>query len=565
MLGQRGDRTLPEEEDSTMPKPRLTTAQLLEEVSALRQQNAALQATFAEQRRLAQELEEARDYAQGIIDTVREPLVILTSELRVLSASRAFYQMFQTTPGETEQQFLYALGNQQWDIPALRQLLEDLLPHNSYINDFEVTHTFPRLGQRTMLLNARRIARDHPPAQLILLAIEDVTELQRAAQLLQHRAEWFTVTLTSIGDAVIATDTSAALLFMNPEAERLTGWTLAEALGRDITEVLTLISEETRQVIENPIKRVLREGIVLGLANHTLLIRRDGREIPIADSGAPIRSADGTLHGVVMVFRDITERAELEHELVQAKDAAEAADRTKREFLATMSHELRTPLGVIVGYTDLLIEDTFGTLTEEMRGILQRVRKNAAELLDLIIAVLEVSQLAAGRLHVQVHEVRLSVLLEELKAETREVWESSPLAFTWQAVSELPVLWTDAGKLKTVLKNLIGNAVKFTPQGHITVRAQRREDGVEICVTDTGIGIPGEALATIFEPFRQVERAGQGDPRGTGLGLHIVKQLMELLGGTVAVESALGKGATFRVWLPGSMKATTSAGEDRAG
>src|SRR5262245_14467845 len=226
-----------------MPEPRPTTAQLLEEVRVLRSQNTALQAALAEQRRLAQALEAARGYAQSIVDTVREPLVVLTGELRVLSASRAFYQIFQTTPGETEQQFLYGLGNRQWDIPALRQLLEELLPHNTYVNDFVVTHTFHQLGQRSMLLNARRIVQDHHPPQLILLAIEDVTERQRAARVLQQRTEWFTVTLASIGDAVIATDTSATILFMNPEAEQLTGWTLPEALGRDITEVLTLVNE----------------------------------------------------------------------------------------------------------------------------------------------------------------------------------------------------------------------------------------------------------------------------------------------------------------------------------
>jgi PAS domain S-box-containing protein len=347
---------------------------------------------------------------------------------------------------------------------------------------------------------------------------------------------------------------------MNPEAERLTGWTLPEALGRNITEVLTLVNEETQQVIENPIKRVLREGIVLGLANHTRLVRRDGRAIPIADSGAPIRSAEGTLHGVVMVFRDITERAELEHKLVHAKEAAEAADRTKSEFLATMSHELRTPLGVIVGYTDLLVEDTFGTVSEEMRSVLQRVRKNAAELLDLIIAVLDVSRLEAGRLPVQVDEVQLPVLLKDLQEDTRELWEPAQVAFAWQAEPGLPIISTDPGKLKTVLKNLIGNAVKFTPQGRITVQARHRDEGVEICVTDTGIGIPQGALAMIFEPFRQVATTGQGDARGTGLGLHIVKRLMELLGGTVAVESEPGKGSTFRVWVPRGTKATNSTG-----
>jgi PAS domain S-box-containing protein len=520
-----------------MDDDRKTRAQLLDDLAALRQQLAVLRA--------------ARLDAASVIEMVRVPLVILTADLHVISANRAFHHMFQVTPAETKDQLLYNLSNGQWDIPALKHLLEVLLPIGLSVYDFKVTHQFLRVGQKVMLLNARRIDHGHTPAR-ILLAIEDITERERAARLLEQRGDWFSATLTSIGDAVLATDTTAAITFMNLEAERLTGWTMQEALGHMVTDVLVLRHEDTQQTIDNPVQRVLREGKVVGLANHPLLVSRDGREIPIADSGAPIRGADGTLHGAVMVFRDVTEQTNLEHLLVRKKEAAEAADQAKSEFLASMSHELRTPLGVILGYIDLMSEGEFGAVTEEERGILGRVHRSASALLDLITGMLDLSRLDAGRLPVYVQEVRIPTLFEELKTETQEICEQARLEVEWRAEDPLLSLHTDRGKLKIILKNLLSNALKFTPQGCVIVRAQRREAGVEFCVTDTGIGIPQDALAVIFEPFQQVEAEDWGSQRGTGLGLHIVKRLVELLGGTVAVESEVGQGSTFRLWAPSS-------------
>jgi len=246
--------------------------------------------------------------------------------------------------------------------------------------------------------------------------------------------------------------------------------------------------------------------------------------------------------------REISGREQMEEALREAKEAAEAANRAKSEFLASMSHELRTPLGIILGYIDLLLEKTFGSLREEQVDTLRRIDRSARELVDLITAVLDLSRLEAGRLPVEVREVQVPELLEELKAETQGVWERSSLEFVWQVEGALPPIHTDPGKLKVVVKNLIGNAVKFTKAGSITVAAHNHDGGVEISVTDTGVGISQEAIELIFEPFHQVDNSGQLG--GTGLGLHIVKRLLELLGGTVTVESEVGRGSTFRVWVP---------------
>jgi len=378
----------------------------------------------------------------------------------------------------------------------------------------------------------------------------EVAAREQAEKALQHERDLLEVTLASIGDAVIATDATATLTFLNPVAEALTGWPAREAIGRNIAEIFHIIDEQTRQAVENPVAKALREGRIGELANHTVLVARNGREIPVADSGAPIRGKNGQVQGAVMVFRDTTESKRLEAALIQAKEVAEAADQTKSEFLATMSHELRTPLNVILGYTDILLDGGVGNLAVAQADIMRRIDRNARVLFELINTILDLNRLEAGRLPMEVKEVRMADLLAEVKAETQGLCDQSGLACVWKVEEQLPVLYTDPGKLKVVLKNLIGNAVKFTKEGSITVSARAQHEGVAISVTDTGIGIPAEARLVIFEPFRQIESSATSPQRGSGLGLHIVKRLLELLGGTSAVESEVGRGSTFTVWIP---------------
>jgi signal transduction histidine kinase len=257
---------------------------------------------------------------------------------------------------------------------------------------------------------------------------------------------------------------------------------------------------------------------------------------------------------VALQARD-SEHRRIETALRQAKEAAEATDRAKSEFVATLSHELRTPLSVILNYVDLLLEGEFGEVRPEHVEPLRRVRKNAQEIFDLISAVLDLSRLASGRLSLRMAEVSVPELLKAVEGETQGLRELSRLAFIWEVPSDLPPLYTDAGKLKVVIKNLIGNAVKFTKEGSITVGTQGHREGIEIRVTDTGIGIPHEVLPTIFEPFQQVDPS---TAQGTGLGLHIVKRLLDLLGGKITVESEVGRGSTFCIWVPAHQPSTTT-------
>ncbi len=246
---------------------------------------------------------------------------------------------------------------------------------------------------------------------------------------------------------------------------------------------------------------------------------------------------------------EITAQQQREAALQKSKEDAETASRTKSEFLAVLSHELRSPLGVILGYIPLLLEDTFGNLTDDQANILHRINRHAQELCTLITSVLNLSRLEADRLPLEIQEVQLSQFFEELQDEVRDEQETSQLHFIWRLKEDLFSLHTDPGKLKVILKNLIRNAVKFTPAGNITVAVDGDLNGIIFSVADTGIGIAPEALTLIFEPFQQLE-SRQDPPGGTGLGLYIVKRLVSVLGGAVTVESEVGRGSTFRIWIP---------------
>jgi PAS domain S-box-containing protein len=503
---------------------------------------------------------------------------------------------------------------------------------------------------------------------------------QAEAMARQASEEHLRVTLASIGDAVITTDVQGRVTFLNGVAAHLTGWTAADAAGQDITTVFAIVNEHTRQAVENPIQRTLREGRVVGLANHTLLIARDGAERPIDDSGAPIRDSAGAVIGAVLVFRDIAERKQSEEALrvseerlrialqaspitVYAQNAdlrytwlynpspGYSADETigkldsdiaapedaarlmalKRQVLATgkglreevhvagvtgelffdltieplldangavvgvtgaahditarklveneraalleseqrahaeaqeavrmrdvffsvAAHELKTPITSLLGNIQLIRRRAAreGFLNERDQRAFDVVNAQTLRLNRMVEALLDVSRLETGQLSLERRPLDVRRLVQQVIADSLPALSQHAIVYE-PGNAELLVAG-DALRLEQVLQNLIQNAVKYSPDGgDVLVRAWQDGSTAYVAVTDQGIGIPAEAQERLFTRFYRAANVNPQQISGMGIGLYVVKEIVTLHGGTVAVESIENNGSTFTICLP---------------
>lgn len=494
----------------------------------------------------------------------------------------------------------------------------------------------------------------------------------------QKRKEEFQVTLASIGDAVIATDIEARVTFMNSIAESLTGWKWTDAQGKPLEEVFRILNEKSRQPVENPARKALEQGTIIGLANHTILLNRNEQECSIDDSAAPIRDSNGELVGVVLVFRDITERKraegrlreseerfrlatsagrvgvwdwdiinrrvswseslyaihglkheefdgtaeassslihpddyprvaeaiqralehdatyEMEFRLVRpggaiiwvhthgqlvrdaagrplrmlgitvditerrellareqaARAEAQEANRMKDEFLATVSHELRSPLNGILGWVKLLQAKRLGE--EDATRALDTIERNVRAQAKLIEDLLEVSRIITGKVRLDMQKVDLNRIIEVAADSIRPLARAKDIELQTTLDPSIGFISGDEQRLLQIVGNLLSNAVKFTPrQGQIDLRLCRAGSQAEIAVRDTGQGISPDFLPQVFDRFKQASTGSARSNGGLGLGLAIVRHLVELHSGTVEAESeGIGRGSTFRVRLP---------------
>ena len=256
------------------------------------------------------------------------------------------------------------------------------------------------------------------------------------------------------------------------------------------------------------------------------------------------------------VARGIAQLASLALEHARVRQELEESNRLKSDFVATMSHELRTPLQIILGYTDLLRENEFGALGGEQEDVVRRIDVSARTLLEMVNATLDLSRLERGLATLDVEPIALGQWLEEVGRNACTLGVKAGVSLHIELAPRLPTLHTDPVKLKVIVRNLLDNAFKFTARGAVTLAAREQGDGVEIAVSDTGAGIPPEILPIIFEPFRQGGDVNTGHVPGVGLGLYMVHKLLDLLQGSITVDSALGLGSTFRVLLPRALPQT---------
>ncbi|CAN5723249.1 hypothetical protein BH09VER1_BH09VER1_35000 [soil metagenome] len=377
-------------------------------------------------------------------------------------------------------------------------------------------------------------------------------DLQYVAALeIQRQQEILAVTLSSIGDAVIITDTKSRVTFLNAVAEELTGWSAADAVGSPCSEVFHIVNESSRKPMESPVDKVLRQGKIAGLANHTLLIRKDGMEMPIDDSGAPIREEDGTIRGVVLIFRDFTTHKAHEKMLIDAKNEVEAASLAKDKFLAALSHELRTPLTPVMA--TLSSWDLQRSVPEDLRPELLLLRRNIELEARLIDDLLDLTRLDNGRLFLERELLDAHVLIEAVAALLRDERAKKEISLDLRLLAGRHFIEADPGRLQQVVWNILGNAVKFTAHGgRIEVATSDTSDGrLEIVIRDNGLGMSEETMSRIFQRFEQGGLPPDRNTQGLGLGLSIARGLIEAHNGTLTATSAgSNQGSSFVISLP---------------
>jgi PAS domain S-box-containing protein len=380
----------------------------------------------------------------------------------------------------------------------------------------------------------------------------EIRQRESAAERLARQQQLTSVTLASIADGVIVTDDAGDIIFMNQVAEKLTGWPIRDSLGRSCGFIFRIVDQSTRQPISHPIEAVLRPEGAIGLKTQAILIRKDGSDLPISTSSAPIRAQDGTIQGVVLVFRDFSERVQYETNLQNAKEEAESANIAKDNFLAVLSHELRTPLTPVL-VTLTAWEQDGHSLPAELRQEIQGLRRCVELEARLIDDLLDLTRIVRGKLALHCEVVDVHTLVEAVAAMYRVDTDAKSIRVNLDLAARRSFASADPGRLQQVFWNILKNATKFTPQGgHIEITTADTDDGrLRISFTDSGAGITPEALDKIFQPFEQgsaevVRRYG-----GLGLGLSLSKAFIEAQGGKIAASSpGAGLGSTFTICLP---------------
>ena len=365
---------------------------------------------------------------------------------------------------------------------------------------------------------------------------------QPAAEVLHAERERFRTTLTSIGDAVMVTDAQGRVTLLNPAAQALTRWD-ADAIGRPIDEVFRIVNEATRSTVENPVTKVLREGAIVGLANHTVLIGRDGTEVPIDDSGAPIRDGRGRIAGVVLVFRDITARRAAEQELREN-------DRRKDEFLAMLAHELRNPLAPIRNAAHTLA--LLGTPDDRIHWVSGVIERQVGLMTRLVDDLLDVSRITSGKITLKREPVSIPAVIAQVVEAARPPAESRKETLEVDVAPGVGWVDGDQARLVQSVGNLLDNAIKYTEEGgHIRLTARADDREVVIAVRDSGVGIADDLLPHVFDLFAQADPSLERRQGGLGIGLTLVRRLVDMHGGRVeAASEGPGRGSEFTIRLP---------------
>jgi PAS domain S-box-containing protein len=467
----------------------------------------------------------------------------------------------------------------QTDKMAVEQSVDEYSSKALASQEVVVERAITNATGQQVLCEVRLVRLPASNRRLIRASYIDITARKQAEDELRGLTLFQRTILNSAAYAIISATPDGIVTGFNPAAERLLGYAADEVVGKqtpalwhdplEVEQYALLLSRELGEKVQPGFdvftarpKRNLPEE------NEWTFIRKDRTRIPVSLSVTALRSEGGSTAGFVGLIYDLTERKRAEEELrrykeqledkvqlrtaelILARDAAEAANKAKSMFLANMSHELRTPLNAILGFSSLMRRKP--EVTASQQETLTIINRSGEYLLRLINEILEMAKIEAGRLELEVTPFDLGAMVRDVVGMMRPRAEEKGLRLLLEQSSAFPrYVKGDEARLRQILVNLASNAVQFTKEGGVTIRLGLRNDGgspLLIEVEDTGIGIKPEDLKRLFQPFVQLGETGERT--GTGLGLAITRQLAELMGGSIGVDSTLGKGSIFRVQLP---------------
>lgn len=365
-------------------------------------------------------------------------------------------------------------------------------------------------------------------------------KIEELAEELSRRKKQDEAILRSIGDGVFAVDKDLKIVLFNQVAEKLTGGKAQEAVGKSCREFFQFKDQKGEVVCNKEstclAQKCFRTERVFD-QSPLRTIRQDGSEAILSETTSPVKDHHGVITGAVSVLKDVSERSKLEE--------------LKLDFVSLVSHQLRTPISAVKGYLASLLEERLGGLSEEQKLYLERAYTSNERELEIVESLLNISRIEKGKVELAPVEFSAIELAKETAVSFSKIAQEKGLALKiLESAEEIPKVHADRERVREVLENLLSNAIKFTQEGGVSVSFEKTKTEVVTAVTDTGVGIPADAIEKLFTKFYRVGQAPTVESEGTGLGLYISKSLVELHQGKIWVESEVGKGSTFYFSLP---------------
>ncbi|HEY9632506.1 MAG TPA: response regulator [Coleofasciculaceae cyanobacterium] len=516
-------------------------------------------------------LRQAEEKYRTIFENAVDGIFQTTPDGHYLSANPALARIYGYESPEALTANLSNIDQQLYVDSKRRSEFRRLIQEHGTVSDFE-SQVYGKDGRVLWISENARAVRDAQGALLYYEGtVQDITRRQHAEEERQQAEEALRCSQQRLAFhlehtllAVIEWNLDFQVVEWNPAAQTIFGYAKSEAMGHRVTELIVPAS------IRNHVNQI-QQALLLqqgGTRSTNENITKDGRIITCDWYNTVLLDDHGNVIGVISLVDDITERERAKAELQQAKEAAETANRAKSQFLANMSHELRTPLNAIIGYSEMLQEEAEDLEQEDFVPDLQKIHAAGKHLLGLINDILDLSKIEAGRMELYLETIDIASTAQDVVTTIQPLVEKNANVLNVEFANNLGTMEADLTKVRQSLFNLLSNACKFTKQGTITLRVSRGErkrgrggedaanflpshqDWITFRVTDTGIGMSPEQMSRLFEAFTQADASTTRQYGGTGLGLAITKKLCQMMGGDVTVESEVGKGSTFSIYLP---------------